>query len=61
MIIYCNKAGEVQADLSTLTGSLQVRRIDPSTGVTKKTREKIHGGKIIALSTTTPVILWITR
>jgi hypothetical protein len=61
MIIYCSKVGDVQADLSTLTGSFRVRRIDPSTGVTEKTMEKIHGGKIISLSTTTPVILWITR
>jgi len=61
MIIYCKNAGNVQADLSGMDGVFRLRRIDPSTGKTEKSMEKIHGGKIATLSTTTPAILWITK
>jgi hypothetical protein len=61
MIIYCNKAGNMQADLSGMNGAFRLRRIDPSTGKTEKSMEKIHGGKIVTLPATTPVILWITK
>jgi len=61
MIKYCEKAGDVQVDLAGLEGSWRVNRVDPVSGAISKGAEKMHGGKIVTLSTTAPVILWITR
>ncbi|HVW61094.1 MAG TPA: DUF6298 domain-containing protein [Puia sp.] len=60
-IIYINKAGDIQVDLSGMNGTFLVRRIDPTTGTIQKTTEKIHGGKIVTLSAAASVILWITH
>jgi hypothetical protein len=60
-IVYINKAGDAQVDLSGMNGTFLVRRIDPATGTMQKTTEKIHGGKVVTLSTPASVILWITN
>ena len=60
-IVYINKAGDAQVDLSGMNGTFLVRRIDPATGTIQKTTEKIHGGKVVTLSAPASVILWITH
>src|SRR5207253_257641 len=63
MIIYCNKAGDVQADLTGMDGSFRVHRIDPVSGVISKEAEKVRGGKMVTLAAggKGPVMLWIMK
>jgi hypothetical protein len=61
MIVYSNSGGNVQVDLSGMSGSYHVQRIDPASGVMEHRAEKVRGGRIVTMAAEKAVVWWIYK